>query len=229
MLHNKATEGQAKNDPVGFDLYDGIASVKVQFIKFCKRFEQRLRTLVPTHRIILVVEEDSTDINVSGFITAPSGKGKAKLGPLKVSLQFLEHHKMQYLELHRDLSKIEYAPQSEAALQNFKTLLLLEISLLMGCDVEWATGDGGEHTGAPVLPPAGEGDDGDATLDDSPVFKASGGGGGADAVPPLAGAAGSAPAAASSVGPAPAAAARRRARRRRRRSRRQRLLNMDSR
>ncbi len=108
LLHNKATEGQAKHDPIGFDLFDGIASVKVNFIKFCKRFEQRLRTLVPTHRIILVVEEYSTDINVPGFIPAPGAKGKAaKLAPLKVSLQFLEHHKMQYLELHCDLSKID--------------------------------------------------------------------------------------------------------------------------
>ncbi len=69
------------------------------------------------------------DINVTGFITAPGGKGKARLSPMKASLQSLEHHKMQYLELHRDLSKIEYAQQTEAALQNFKTLLLLEINM----------------------------------------------------------------------------------------------------
>jgi hypothetical protein len=53
-------------------------------------------------------------------------------------MQFLLRHKTQCLEFHRDLSKIQYAPQTEAALQNLKTLLLLEISLLMGCDIKWA-------------------------------------------------------------------------------------------
>jgi hypothetical protein len=44
---------------------------------------------------------------------------------------------MQYLGLHADLSRINHSPQSEAALTNFKVLLLLEISLLLGSDFEW--------------------------------------------------------------------------------------------
>jgi hypothetical protein len=56
---------------------------------------------------------------------------------LKTNLQFLEHHKDQLLELHQELVKTNYGPQTNAALQNFQTLLKLEISLLMGCDIEW--------------------------------------------------------------------------------------------
>jgi hypothetical protein len=44
---------------------------------------------------------------------------------------------VQYLGLHADLSRIDHSPQSEAALTNFKVLLLLEISLLLGSDFEW--------------------------------------------------------------------------------------------
>ncbi len=45
---------------------------------------------------------------------------------------------MQYLDLPRELSRVENAQQKEAGLQNLKTLLLLEISLLHGCNIEWA-------------------------------------------------------------------------------------------
>ncbi len=106
-----------------------------------------------------------------------SSKGKHTLGPLKISLQFLENHKTQYLELHRELLKLEYLPQTDAALQNFKTLCLLEISLLMGFDIDWGTGDGGELSGAPVLPagakvlPAGaSADDKDHSDEDVPLL-----------------------------------------------------------
>ena len=59
-----------------------------------------------------------------------------RLGPLKINLQFLEHHKEQFLDLHHELIKTNYGPQTNAALQNFKTLLELDISLLMGCNIE---------------------------------------------------------------------------------------------
>jgi hypothetical protein len=49
-------------------------------------------------------------------------------------MQFLKHHRKQYLDLHAALIRIDYSPQSEAALTNFKALLLLKISSLHGCD-----------------------------------------------------------------------------------------------
>ncbi len=56
---------------------------------------------------------------------------------MKIDMQFLDHHRQQYLDLHADFIRIDYSPQSEAAFTNLKTLLLLEISLLHGCDYDW--------------------------------------------------------------------------------------------
>jgi hypothetical protein len=50
---------------------------------------------------------------------------------------FLQDHGVQYLGLHADLSRIDHSLKSEAAFTNFKVLLLLEISLLLGSDFEW--------------------------------------------------------------------------------------------
>ncbi len=53
-------------------------------------------------------------------------------------MQFLDHHSKQYLELRAEMIRIDYSPQLEAALTNFKALLLLEISLLHGSDYDWS-------------------------------------------------------------------------------------------
>ena len=196
LLHNKATEGQAKNDPLGVDVFDNVPDLKKTFIKFCKQFEPRLRSNVKSHRVIAKVEDLSTDIMIPGFLVDPSARGKNRLGPLKINLQFLEHHKDQFLELHRELIKINYAPQTNAALQNLKTLLELEISLLMGCDIVW----GGEpEVEAPaadaVLGASAEHDDDDVSGDEGgeegagPAGTApagDGGGGGVGAAAPAA-------------------------------------------
>jgi hypothetical protein len=134
LLHNKANDAQGKKDPISVDIFDKIPEVKRELLKFCKQFEARLRRNVQTHRVIPQVQ--TTDIMVPGFIVDKSARGNKKLGPSKINLQFLEHHKHNYLDLHHDLAKISYSPQTDAALTNFKTLLELEISLLMGCDTE---------------------------------------------------------------------------------------------
>ena len=75
-------------------------------------------------------------------------------------------HKTLYLDLHREFTKSEYAPQSEASWQNFKTLLMLEIAILLGCDLEWATGSsvGAAAVADPPVLAAGESaDDDDAS------------------------------------------------------------------
>ncbi len=120
------------------DVFDKIPDVKREFLKFCKPFEARLRLNVQWHRVIAQDEEQSTDIMIPGFIVEKAARGGKRLGPSKINLQFLEHHKVQFLGIHQDLAKIGYSPQTDAALTNFKTLLELEISLLMGCDTEWA-------------------------------------------------------------------------------------------
>ncbi len=57
---------------------------------------------------------------------------------MKIDMQFLVHHRKQYLDLHAELIRIDYSPRSEAALTDFRALLLLEISLLHGCVYDWS-------------------------------------------------------------------------------------------
>ena len=173
LLHNKATEAQAKNNPIGLDLFDKIPDVKREFLKFCRHFEQRLRRNVAKHRVIAKNEEQCTDIMIPGFIIEnKSARGAKKLGPAKINLQFLEHHKDQFLELHRDLAKISHSPQTDAALTNTKTLIQLELSLLMGCDIDWAGASDLEDPPVaaevvPVLPAAAANDDDDNSSNDN--------------------------------------------------------------
>ena len=167
MLHNKASEGLIKPDRLGYDLYSGIADTKAFFLKYCKPFEKRIRSLVPNHRVVLAGDgEASTTVSVPGFLV--DAKSKSKKAPLQVDLQFVEHHKTLYLDLNREFTKSEYAPQSEASLQNFKTLLLLEIAILLGCDLEWATGSsvGAAVADPPVLAAGAAAADDDASNSD---------------------------------------------------------------
>ncbi len=69
MLHNKASEGLVKTDRVGYDLYSGITDTKALFLKFCRQFERRIRSLVPNHRVVPAGDvEASTTISVPGFV-----------------------------------------------------------------------------------------------------------------------------------------------------------------
>ena len=73
------------------------------------------------------------------------------------------------MDLNREFTKSEYAPQSEASLQTFETLLLLEIAILLGgCDLEWATGSsvGAAVADPPVLAAGSAADDDDASNSD---------------------------------------------------------------
>ena len=117
QFYNNAQEGlygASKSDRVAYDFYAALPGMKPAFLKYCKPFEPRLRSLVEFHRVTAVNEEEPTQISVAGFITEwkAGSKGKNKLNPMKVEMQFLEHHKMQYLDLHRELMKIDYVPQS---------------------------------------------------------------------------------------------------------------------
>ncbi len=97
----------------------------------------KVRSLVPNHRGVLAGDgEASTTVSVPGFLVDAKLKSKKAFAPQQDDLQFLEHHKTLYLDLHRELTKSEYAPQSEVSLQNFRTLLMLEMSILLGTDIE---------------------------------------------------------------------------------------------
>ena len=177
LMYNRAMEGlYSKIDPITFDFYAGFPGTKPQFLKYCRVFERRLCSLVQSPRVIPVIEDHCTSLDVAGFITEWKGKGKNTLHSLKIELQFLEHHKMQFLDLHRELAKIEYSPQSEAALQNFKTLLLLEIALLLGCDLDWAPAWSAGDEASAVLSQSAAGADKDNSDDAGGADVASAGG-----------------------------------------------------
>ena len=123
LLYNKAAEALAKSDRVGFDFYTGIADTKAQWIKYCKPYEKRLQSMVPTLRVVPAGSgvRDPTTVSVAGFLVDPKAKGKKSFAPMTVEMQFIEKHKKLYLELHCNLVKQEYAPQLEASLINFQT------------------------------------------------------------------------------------------------------------
>ena len=88
MLHNKASEGLIKKDRLGYDLYSEIADTKAFFLKYCKPFEKRIRSLVPNHRVVPACDgEASTTISVPGSVVDAKLKRKT-FAPQKVELQF---------------------------------------------------------------------------------------------------------------------------------------------
>ena len=80
---------------------------KAQFARYCKVFNHRLRSLAPTYNVLPLNEEQPTKLDIAGFITEWRAGGKNTFKPLTLDVQFLEHHKTQYLDLHRELQKID--------------------------------------------------------------------------------------------------------------------------
>jgi len=74
LLHNKASDAQAKKNLIGVDVFDKIPDVKREFLKFCKPFEARLRRNVKTHRVIPQVEEAGPFENQPSISRAPQGE-----------------------------------------------------------------------------------------------------------------------------------------------------------
>ena len=110
MLHNKAAEGIVKADRLGFDIYSGITDVKALF-KFCNPYEKLLASMVPTIRVVPAGDGEAlTTVSIPGFVVDARLKKKT-FAPMDVEMQFIERQKNLYLDLHRDLSKAEYAPQ----------------------------------------------------------------------------------------------------------------------
>jgi hypothetical protein len=70
LVYNKCMEGQyGKGDLLTFNLYKSCPTLKAPFAKYCKVFEQRLRSLVPDYRVTPVNEDQPTKLEVAGFIT----------------------------------------------------------------------------------------------------------------------------------------------------------------
>ncbi len=63
------------NDFVGYDLYSNIADTKANFLKYCRPFERRIRTLVPDHRVVPAGDGEAST-TVSGFLVDAKAKKK---------------------------------------------------------------------------------------------------------------------------------------------------------
>ena len=135
LLHNKAAEGVAKHDRVGYDIFSGIADTTALFLEYCKQFDSiekrcmcRSIIMVLTHCVVPAGNgEDPTSISIPGFLVDAKQKAKrySPLRKLKCSssglTENLNHKNHLYLELHHYFSKVENVLQSEASLKNCKT------------------------------------------------------------------------------------------------------------
>ena len=106
LLHNKAAEALAKSDRVGFDFYSGMADLKALFLKYCKPFEKRIRSMVPMHRVGNPAGEGEDP--TSGILSWCKSKGTKTFAPMKIDMQYIGNLS---LELHRDFSTVDYAQQ----------------------------------------------------------------------------------------------------------------------
>ena len=102
LLHNKAAEGVAKHDRVGYDIFSGIADTTALFLEYFKQFDSiekrcmcRSIIMVLTHCVVPAGNgEDPTSISIPGFLVDAKTKGKKVFAPEKVEMQFLrlENH-----------------------------------------------------------------------------------------------------------------------------------------
>jgi hypothetical protein len=89
---------------------------------------------------------------------------KQTTSEMTMELQFLEHHKKQYLELSTDFASISFMPKSRAALENMKELVLLDLRIFLGSDIAWSQSGkqpeaAATELAAPAISQGGAGDD----------------------------------------------------------------------
>ena len=109
-----------KGNRVDYDIYSYIADTKALFLKYCKLYEKRIHSMILTPRVVPAGDgADPTSVSIPGFLFDAKAKAKKAFAHMQVEMQFLDTHENLHLELHRDFSKVAYAPQSEASWQNF--------------------------------------------------------------------------------------------------------------
>ena len=85
LLHNKAAEGVAKHDRVGYDIFSWIADTTALFLDYCKQFEKRC--MCPSRSMMVLPHcvvpanpagngEDPTGISIPGFLVDAKTKEK---------------------------------------------------------------------------------------------------------------------------------------------------------
>ena len=139
-------------------------NLKEAYLKYSRVFQNRVRTVLSEFRVIPEEEEQPTAVKVKGLITEWKRRtpmGNQKPSDFTLELQFLAPDKKQYLELSADFASISFMPKTRAALENMKSLILLDLKILLGADISWQHGSK-QHEAelpAPALPEAGSEDD----------------------------------------------------------------------
>ena len=108
LLHNHVVQALAvtKNPPDIWELCP--ASLKTQFLKYFKLFAKRLETMDPQCRILPVDEAISTTVSVPGFVFEFNRRkvmAEQKTEDFKLVLQFLHHHRDNYLKQCAEFSE----------------------------------------------------------------------------------------------------------------------------
>ena len=143
-IHNRIMEALAKPDieiHEDYDFWNAARNLKVPYVKFCTAFNSRIRIALAEYRIIPEDESEATTARVKGIILSWKSRtaiNKQTTSEMTMELQFLEHHKKQYLELSTDFASISFMPKSREALENMKELVLLDLKILLGADIAWS-------------------------------------------------------------------------------------------
>ena len=143
LLHNVIVE--AINKPANeindkYDFWNAARQLKAPYLKYCNLYQNRVRVALADYRVIPDEEQGSTSAKIKGMVLEWKSRktlAKQEMGEMTLELQFLEHHKKQYLELSADFANNSFMPQSKTALENFKELVLLDLKILMGADIAW--------------------------------------------------------------------------------------------
>jgi len=176
LLHNVIVE--AINKPANeindkYDFWNAARQLKAPYLKYCNLYQNRVRVALADYRVIPDEEQGSTSAKIKGMVLEWKSRktlAKQEMGEMTLELQFLEHHKKQYLELSADFANNSFMPQSKTALENFKELVLLDLKILMGADIAWQRpGRQPDHPAelaVAALSPAGNEDDRSGTSSD---------------------------------------------------------------
>jgi len=149
-----------------YDFWNAARTLKAPYVKFCNAFKSRVRVTLADYRVICEDESQATTAIIKGIILSWKSRtamAKQTTSEMTMELQFLEHHKKEYLELSTDFASISFMPKSREALENMKNLVLLDLRILLGADIPWA--HVGKQPDAPsdlataALSQAGGGDD----------------------------------------------------------------------
>ena len=142
LIHNHI-QGALDQQNIGddYDFWSNVPKLKENYLKFFKAHKKRCSQTLANFRIVTVNEDADTSVSVAGMVTNWQRRvpiGRQQLSTVNLELQFLEEHRKQYLDMGAAFASISHSPKSKTCLTNFKNLILLDIKVLMGADLEWA-------------------------------------------------------------------------------------------